>query len=50
MIPSYFAFFRPGFHPWDTGVVPTYRVWLDTFNRTGDPLKAGEILWSRPAA
>ena len=50
MIPSYLAFFKPGFHPWDAGVVPTYQVWLDTFNRTGDPLQAGEILWSRHAA
>ncbi len=50
MIPSYLSFFKPGFHPWDTGVVPTYKVWLDTFNRTGDPLKAGEVLWTRHLA
>lgn len=50
MIPSYLSFFKPGFHPWDAGVVPTYKVWLETFNRTGDPLKAGEILWSRQPA
>lgn len=50
MIPSYLSFFKPGFHPWDTGVVPTYKVWLDTFNRTGDPLQAGEVLWTRHLA
>ena len=50
MIPSYLSFFKPGFHPWDAGVVPTYKVWLDTFNRTGDPLKAGEVLWTRHLA
>ena len=32
------------------GARATYRVWLDTFNRTGDPLKAGEVLWTRHLA
>jgi len=49
MIPSYLTYFRPGFHPWDTGVVPSYRTWLDHFNRTGDALQAGEALWARHA-
>ncbi len=50
MIPSYLRYFKPGFHPWDTGVIQSYQVWLDTFNRTGDPLKAGEALQAPRAA
>jgi predicted metal-dependent hydrolase len=56
MIPAYLRYFKPGFHPWETGVIKSYQVWLDTFNRTGDPLQAGEALQrlslhrARPAA
>ena len=38
----YMAYYRPGFHPWQTGQMDGYAVWLDTFNRTGDPIAAGE--------
>ncbi len=41
---KYLRYFKPGFHPWDTGVIPSYQVWVDTFNRTGDPIQAGEAL------
>jgi predicted metal-dependent hydrolase len=50
MIPSYLRYYKPGFHPWETGVIQSYQVWLDTFNRTGDPLKAGEALQAPRAA
>jgi len=37
----FMAYFKPGFHPWQTGQMDGYAVWLDTFNRTGDPIAAG---------
>ena len=40
----YLGYFRPGFHPWQTGQMRSYGLWLDTFNRTGDPVLAGEAL------
>jgi predicted metal-dependent hydrolase len=44
MAGHYFAYFKPGFHPWQTGQMNSYALWLDTFNRTGDPILAGEAL------
>ncbi|WP_290663973.1 metal-dependent hydrolase [Aquabacterium sp.] len=37
----FMAYFKPGFHPWQTGQMHGYAVWLETFNRTGDPIAAG---------
>jgi predicted metal-dependent hydrolase len=40
----YAAYFKPGFHPWDNGQMDSYGLWLDTLNRTGNPILAGEAL------
>ena len=40
----YLAYFKPGFHPWDIGQLDSYGVWLDTFERTGDPIAAGNAV------
>ena len=40
----YFAYYKPGYHPWKAGQMRTYSSWLDTFNRTGDPIAAGNAL------
>ncbi len=40
----YLQYYKPGFHPWQAGQMRTYHLWLDTFNRTGDPIQAGEVL------
>jgi predicted metal-dependent hydrolase len=50
LIPKYLRYFKPGFHPWDTGVIKSYQVWVDTYNRTGDPIQAGEALQALHAA
>ncbi len=39
-----FAYLKPGFHPWNEGPMRNYELWLDTFNRTGDPIAAGNAL------
>lgn len=40
----YFAYYKPGFHPWKVKEMPSYGTWLSTFERTGDPIAAGNAL------
>lgn len=40
----YLQYFKPGFHPWKSGQMDSYQLWVDTLNRTGDPILAGEAL------
>lgn len=40
----YATYYRPGFHPWQTGQMDSYQIWLDTLERTGNPILAGEAL------
>lgn len=40
----YIQYYKPGFHPWQQGQMRSYQLWLDTFNRTGNPILAGEAL------
>jgi uncharacterized protein len=44
MFGHYIQYYKPGFHPWQMGQMRSYQLWLDTFNRTGDPIAAGEVL------
>ena len=41
---SYFRYFKPGFHPWHEPPVPMYQVWVNAFNKSGDPLEAGRVV------
>jgi predicted metal-dependent hydrolase len=49
MLGPYLQYLKPGFHPWQQGELKSYRVWLDTFNRTGDPIAAGNVLQTHGA-
>jgi predicted metal-dependent hydrolase len=40
----YLAYYKPGFHPWKVREMPSYGIWLQTFERTGDPIAAGNAL------
>lgn len=40
----YIQYYKPGFHPWQTGQMHSYHLWLDALNRTGNPILAGEAL------
>lgn len=40
----YLQYYKPGYHPWQQGQMHSYQLWLDTFNRTGNPILAGEVL------
>ena len=40
----YLSYYKPGFHPWKVKEMPSYGTWLQTFQRTGDPIAAGNAL------
>jgi predicted metal-dependent hydrolase len=40
----YFSYYKPGFHPWKLREMPSYGTWLETFERTKDPIAAGNAL------
>ncbi|WP_374256618.1 metal-dependent hydrolase [Aquabacterium sp.] len=42
---AYLRYYKPGYHPWQEPPVASYGVWLDTFNRTGDPVEAGRVVY-----
>ena len=41
---SYVRYFKPGYHPWQEPPVRMYKVWLEAFNKSGDPLEAGRVV------
>ncbi len=43
-LPHYFGYFKPGFHPWQHEGGKSYDIWLDVFNRTMDPIAAGDAV------
>lgn len=40
----YFAYYKPGFHPWKVKEMPSYGKWVEVFKETGDPIAAGNAL------
>jgi predicted metal-dependent hydrolase len=44
MLGKYFAYLKPGFHPWQEAVVPSYEPWKRLLKETGDPIAAGNSL------
>jgi predicted metal-dependent hydrolase len=40
-----FAYFKPGFHPWQQEAIHNYDAWVETYDRTGDPMAAGAALY-----
>ena len=45
MLPELLAWFRPGFHPWDTGMPEKVAAWLAEYETHGDPMQASEIIY-----
>lgn len=43
LLRHYLAYYRPGFHPWQEGQMSTYERWSEAFERTGDPVAAGNM-------
>ena len=40
-----FAYFKPGFHPWQQEAIHNYDAWVEAYERTGDPMVAGAALY-----
>lgn len=38
----YLSYYKPGFHPWQHKEMGHYDVWLEAFQRTGDPIAAAQ--------
>lgn len=43
---SYLSYFKPGFHPWKTGQMRSYQIWIEAFNATGNPILAADSLYA----
>lgn len=39
-------YFKRDFHPWQMAEDESYKVWLDAFEKTGDPIAAGEAVYA----
>jgi predicted metal-dependent hydrolase len=40
----YASYYKPGFHPWKLREMPSYGTWVATFEKTGDPIAAGNAV------
>ncbi len=40
LLRPYLAWFKPGFHPWDSGIPEKVSAWLEEYERHGDPMEA----------
>lgn len=49
VLKHYVQYFKPGYHPWDTGQMASYQQWVDTLSQTGDPILAGQALHAAAA-
>ncbi len=49
VLKHYVQYYKPGYHPWDTGQMASYQQWLDTLANTGDPILAGQALHAAAA-
>lgn len=50
MMGKYFSYLKPGFHPWQEPVVPSYEPWLKLLKDTGNPIEAGNLLTAQTLA
>lgn len=49
LMKHYFAYFRPGFHPWQEGDMSTYARWLDSYDKSGSAIAAGNTVFAAAA-
>jgi predicted metal-dependent hydrolase len=50
VLAKYFSYVKPGFHPWQDPVVPSYEPWVRLLKETGDPIIAGNRLHQQQTA
>lgn len=44
LLPSYLAYYRPDFHPWQDGQMDTYHAWRREYEVSGDPVAAANAV------
>lgn len=44
MIPAYLHWFKPGFHPWDSGIPENVAIWLAEYEKHQDPMEASRVV------
>jgi predicted metal-dependent hydrolase len=44
LVGPFFAYLRPGFHPWDTGLTAAYARWHEVYSMNGDPIAAADAI------
>lgn len=49
LLPRYLAWFRPGFHPWDTGIPEKVSAWLTEYEKNQDPMEASRVVFGEKA-
>lgn len=42
---DYMEWYDPDFHPDNQPMIHSYGAWLETYDRTGDPIQAAQALW-----
>lgn len=42
LLPSYLAYYRPDFHPWQEGQMETYHQWRQVYEQTGNAIEAAD--------
>lgn len=45
LVPRYLAWFKPGFHPFDTSLPPLAQAWMDEYERHQDPKRAAAVAY-----
>ncbi len=51
LLPTYLAYFKPGFHPWAHGSLDTYQRWVDAYERNShDAVAAGDEVMAQTLA
>ena len=46
LLKPYLAWYRPGFHPWQSGALPSFDTWNQAMRQTGDPVAASNALYA----
>lgn len=50
LLPSYLAWFKPGFHPWQSKMPVEVAAWIAEYEQHQDPLRATEAVFPRPVS
>jgi len=48
LMPHYFMYYLPGFHPWQTGRMTGFERWQQAFRQSGDPIMASDAVMALP--